>query len=231
MRLQRDSLPARTSGPLVVYLNHPSWWDPIACSVLIAKCFAEREHWGLIEAAELRRYRFFARLGFLGIDTQDRRNVYQLKAIVRALREQPLATLWLTPEGEFTDPRRRPLSLRPGIGLLARWMPEATFVPLAIEYPFWQERCPELLMRFGQPWCPANEPLRSASHYTDEFRRRLTTEVDALQQLAVSRDDEAFDTLVNGRNGINLPYDLWRRFQAYLSGRNVALEHGSRSDP
>ena len=59
--------------------------------------------------------------------------------------------LWITAEGSFTDARTRPVRLRPGLAHLARRVPGATIVPLALEYPFWDERTPEALCRFGTP--------------------------------------------------------------------------------
>ena len=229
VRLARGTVPPAGDRPCVFYLNHPSWWDPMICSVLVARCFDEREHWGFIEAGELERYRFFSKLGFIGLDTRSRRSTWRLKAVANALRDLPGATLWLTPEGEFTDPRQRPLQLRPGLGLLARWMPEASFVPVAVEYPFWQERCPEALIRFGTPWRPADDATLSVSDYTAEFERRLTVELDALQQLSIGRRADAFELLVTGSAGVNLPYDLWRRLRARFTGRDTTLEHGARS--
>ena len=46
-------------------------------------------------------------------------------------------------------PATRPVRLRPGLAHLARRVPGATIVPLALEYPFWDERTPEALCRFG----------------------------------------------------------------------------------
>jgi len=60
-------LPARLDGPLVVVLNHPSWWDPLIAFIL-SGLMPDRVHWGPIDAAALRRYRFLGRAGLFGIE-------------------------------------------------------------------------------------------------------------------------------------------------------------------
>ncbi len=57
--------------------------------------------------------------------------------------------LWITAEGAFTDHRARPVALRPGLAHLARQVPGAVILPLALDYTFWNESRPEALLRFG----------------------------------------------------------------------------------
>jgi len=37
-------------APAIVYLNHPSWWDPMTCLVLAGARFAHRRHYAPIDA-------------------------------------------------------------------------------------------------------------------------------------------------------------------------------------
>src|SRR5207253_10605254 len=58
----------------------------------------------------------------------------------------PYTTLfrsWIAAEGQLTDPRVRPLRLRSGVGHLAARVRQAVLLPLALEYPFWEERTPD----------------------------------------------------------------------------------------
>ncbi len=87
-------------------------------------------------------------------------------AAARAILARPGAVLWITAQGRFQDVRVRPLGLRPGVARLAELAPDALFVPLALEYAFWEERGAEAFAAFGPPltgaaWPPC--PGRSAS--------------------------------------------------------------------
>ena len=53
--------------------------------------------------------------------------------------------------GRFCDVRERPVPIMPGLTRLPELAPEAVFLPLALEYPFWSEKRPEALACFGEP--------------------------------------------------------------------------------
>ena len=64
IRLARPGVPAVTDGqPLVIYTNHPSWWDAALVPVLMARLFPSRRSFAPIDAVALRRYGFMRRLG------------------------------------------------------------------------------------------------------------------------------------------------------------------------
>src|SRR5262245_38368200 len=58
VRLARSGQALDPGGPLVVVLNHPSWWDPLV-GLLLTQLFSTRAHYGPIESAALAKYRFF----------------------------------------------------------------------------------------------------------------------------------------------------------------------------
>ena len=63
VRLSRSGRPAPVpDGPLIVVLNHPSWWDPLV-GLVLTELFPDRAHFAPMDADALRRYRIFERLG------------------------------------------------------------------------------------------------------------------------------------------------------------------------
>jgi 1-acyl-sn-glycerol-3-phosphate acyltransferase len=227
VRLSRAGRPpALSDAPLIVVLNHPSWWDPLVCLLLARQFFPERSHFAPIEADALARYRVFARLGFFGIEAGTRRGAATFLDVGRAVLGQPRACLWVTAEGRFTDPRQRPVRLKPGVGHLARSLEAGAVLPLALEYPFWEERCPEALARFGEVVWVETGKARRAPAWTELLEQRLGAAVDGLAAEACRRDREAFEVLLRGRAGIGGVYDLWRRLRARLHGEQFRREHG-----
>jgi len=223
VRMLRDAPPQHDDAdgrPLVVYLNHPSWWDPMTCLILAHHFWPRRRHYAPIDAAALRRYPFFAKLGFFGVEQEDtRRGGLAFLRTAREILRDPAAALWVTAQGQFTDTRARPIRLGPGLARLAAHVPGATILPLAIEYPFWSEKHPEALTAFGVPVDPA--ATESA------FERELERAADRLAVAAQARDSAAFETILGGRAGVTLPYDLWRRARALFAGRRYQSEHGT----
>src|SRR4051812_40628853 len=55
--------------PLISYLNHPSWWDPLICIQLARELFPERRHYGPIDTSTAGQYRSFARMGFFEVES------------------------------------------------------------------------------------------------------------------------------------------------------------------
>lgn len=225
-RAGRPDAEALRGRPLIVYLNHPSWWDPLAGLVLARRIFPRRRHFVPIDAAGLAKYRFFAKLGFFGIEPGTARGARRFLEVSQAVLTQPETVLWITAGGRFADPRERPVRLRPGLGALLRRLDRATVLPLALEYPFWEERCPEALARFGDILIVRGDE-RSAAGWTALLEDRLAAVQDALAADALARDPERFEVLLGGRAGVGGVYDLWRRWRARLHGETFRPEHGA----
>lgn len=222
--------------PLLIYLNHPSWWDPMAALVLTAKYFRGRPGYGPIDAAGLQRYRFMEKLGFFGIKMDSRAGAARFLRVGRTVLTTPGQTLWVTAEGHFTDPRKRPVVLRPGIAHLARKLPAAGgklpgwagagagAVPLAIEYGYGQEKLPEMRLAFGAE-IPLGDASRSVEYWNALLEARLTETMDRLAAASMAADDAAFATIGRGRRGVGGVYDGWRWTRARLKGQRFDPGH------
>jgi 1-acyl-sn-glycerol-3-phosphate acyltransferase len=219
--------PAVDERPVVVYLNHPSWWDPLICLLLVRRFWPDRKHYAPIDAVAIRRYRFFQRLGFFGVEQNNAAGSLAFLRTARAILEQPAAMLWLTAQGQFTDVRRRPISLRPGLGHLLRHVGRALVVPLAVEYCFWDERHPEALAAFGEPIEITSEHSRRPSEWTALLEQHLEQAANLLAAGATSRDPANFVMLHSGTAGVSFVYDAWLRAKALATGRPYHREHGA----
>ncbi len=225
VRLSRTGMPPALDGrPLIVVLNHPSWWDPLMGMVL-AELFTGYKHYVPIDAAALRQYRLFEPLGFFGIEVGTAAGARAFLRTSQAILSHPNQALWVTAQGKFTDPRARPVELRPGVAHLAHRLDDAVLLPLAIEYPFWQERYPEALAHFGSPIVIERGQSRSVEEWMRRIQSGLTEALDSLALAAQSQDEARFETLVGGSVGVGGVYDGWRRLKAWLSGKRFARGH------
>ena len=100
-------------------------------------------------------------------------------------------------------------------------------VPLAIEYVFWNESRPELLLRVGTPL--AGAPGLRAADWTIRLETALTETMDALATDARAREPARFARLLLGRAGVGGPYDAWRRLRARLAGQDFSASHGEEA--
>ena len=226
LRILRRTLPPTASArSLVIYLNHASWWDPLVCLRLSQQWFADRASFGPIDAAMLGKYGFFKHLGFYGIEQNSPRGARQFLRTTRAILASSRNIVWLTPQGRFMDVRERPLRLQPGLAVLPSLAPDAMFVPLAIEYAFWTEPRPEILVSFGEPLVPREEVPQSAAGWARRFTDALETTQDELAARSCRRDASEWLVLDNGESGVSAIYDAWRRLRAKMRGEKFTPEH------
>ena len=224
VRIARDGMPQVPSGrPLILYCNHPSWWDPATLLLLQAKLFPGRQGYGPIDAKALGQYGLLARMGVFGVPLDDKTGPAIFLRTSLAVLRLPRGILVVTAEGRFTDPRTRPISLRPGLAHVARLVPDALILPLALEYPFWNESKPEALLRFGAP--VQAPPGGDIAAWTRALESALTDTMDALAAQSVTRQPGLFHTLQGGGAGVGGIYDLWRRLRAAMAGRRFDPSH------
>jgi 1-acyl-sn-glycerol-3-phosphate acyltransferase len=208
--LSRASLDSLEGWPLLICLNHPSWWDPLLALCLSQRFFRKRHHYAPIAAEGLAKYRFFQRLGFFGIDPQSRAGASRFLQIGQAICECPDCALWVTVQGRFTDARIRPVRIQAGVGHLAHRCGRLAVLPLALEYTFWNERAPEAFACFGEPIWISNGPEKTAAEWTEIFASALEKTEDLLANHVEVREANAFQPLLTGISGMGGIYDLWQ---------------------
>jgi 1-acyl-sn-glycerol-3-phosphate acyltransferase len=224
-RILRSGLPPRDlARPLVIFLNHASWWDPLVCILLARQFLPDRTSFAPIDAAMSARYHFFRHLGFFPIEQKAPRGALAFVRKAHAVLASPDHALWLTPQGRFVDVRERPLRFQNGLGALAAREPDAAFAPLAIEYAFWAEPRPEILCTFGNPIVPHNA-RRDASEWTSFFTEALETLQNDLSARSCRRETTDWLTLNRGRSDVSGVYDAWRWARARLRGEPFTAEH------
>lgn len=217
--------PLNLASPLVIYLNHAAWWDPLICLRLAQTYFTHADSYAPIDAAALQRYAFFKRLGFYGVAPHSTCGALTFLRTTGALLNATRNIVWLTPQGRFMDVRERPLRLQPGIGELAAQMGHATFIPLAIEYSFWTEPRPEVLISFGEPIVPQQELPRNAREWAQYLGNALEETQDELAARSCRRDAAEWRLLDRGTSGVNAVYNTWSRVRARVTGRNFTADH------
>lgn len=224
--MQRGHVLSGAAGPLIVYANHSSWWDPMVSILLAQRMLPARKHYAPMDAAALARYPILRRLGIFPVEMSSARGAAHFLRTSQAILAAG-GVLWITPQGRFADVRS-PLDFKPGLGALAARIPELTLLPLAIEYTFWDERLPEALLRCGEPLRVL--PGSTTEQATEILRAALAATMLELKAAAAARDPALFTPLLRGARGTGGVYGLMRRLRAWLTRRPLALDHTQRED-
>jgi 1-acyl-sn-glycerol-3-phosphate acyltransferase len=214
---QRPDLATLRGRPLIIYLNHPTWWDPLICLQLAREIFPDRRHYGPIDTGTAGVSRMFTRIGFFEVEAGSARGARRFLTLSQELLGQPDAALWVPAEGRFGDPRERPVRLRSGIGSLAARVRQAVLLPLALEAPFWEAQLPEVLIRFGEE-LPAGDADLRAGDWTEVLEDRLQSALAALAAESIARDPARFDVLLAGTAETGGLAAAWRRFLGSFKG-------------
>jgi len=212
--------------PVVLYGNHPSWWDPIVGLVIWRKLLRRRISYAPIDAKMLEKYAFFKRLGYFGVDKHSLAGVRRFLEISNSLLESPDTLLLFTPQGRFVDVRESNAKFEPGLSHLAARSSNAVFVPMAIEFTHWEERRPEILVRFGEPLEPAGR--RNPKELNSILEARLAAAAHRLATASIHREVDAFQNLLTGSTGTNVVYDTWRRLKSVLKRQSFTPAHGTK---
>ncbi len=211
-RESRQNAEFSDGRPIVAYANHAAWWDPLVALTAQAHFLPNHVAYAPIDAEMLRRYGIFRRLGFFGVDRQSRAGgAIQFLRQSQAILRRPRTILLVTPQGRMADARERPVKLERGIAHLAKRVPEAWFVPLALEYAFWEESRPEALLHVGQRL--KFEPNLPVAGISEKLSHELESAQNRLAQLSIGRLNGEFETLVDGSFGVGGIYGAWRRWR------------------
>lgn len=215
-------------GPAIIALNHSSWWDPLVCVLLGSIETPSRTHAAPMDVEQLRRFRFMRKIGIFGVAPDDPRSLPRMtRHVLKRFASEPRCTLWITPQGEFRDVRDE-IALRPGAGAIAARASEERDIPvlaLAIEYTFWEDKRPEVLLRLVRVPPPDLDAKATRGErieaWTSEIERTMRDNQSALAQIVMERDPRPFDIVLGGKEGANHPlYDLWLK----LRGRHGRIK-------
>ena len=215
---------AKVCGPLIVYANHSSWWDPMVSVLLAETLFPGRKHYAPMDSAALAKYPILRKLGIFPVEMNSPKGAAQFLRMSQTILAEG-GVLWITPQGRFADPRE-PLEFKPGMGALAIRVPGLTLLPMAIEYTFWDERLPETFLRFGTPLQLPTEANADAA--TRMLQDALACVMKELETSVLDRNAEAFSVLLQGGRGTGGFYALGRKLRALFTRKELTLDHTER---
>jgi 1-acyl-sn-glycerol-3-phosphate acyltransferase len=183
--------------PLVFFMNHPCWWDPLLGLLLAGTCFPERTHYGAMDAHALEQYGIFKKLGFFGVERGTTRGAVAFLKMAEQIVSTPHTALWITPHGRYADPRERPVTFLAGTSHVLSRLPRGYVIPIALEYVFWDQRLPYAVAEFGTPLSLADGAQQSPAVWDERLSTAMETAQNSLAQRVMARDPAVFDGMGN----------------------------------
>jgi len=201
-------LPDPRGGPLILYLNHASWWDGYLMYVIHRVVLRGRfDAHLLMEEKQLRAYRFFSWSGAFSVNRNDPEDARRSQAYAAALLRggtRPRA-LFIFPQGRIVPNDRRPLVTFPGIARIIAQAGAVNLCPVALRYELLGRQYPQAYIRIGPQHRAATPDDPDAT--LREITWRLTAACDALRDDVLEQRLERFRPLLRGRRGIDEQFD------------------------
>jgi len=197
-----------SGGPLIAYLNHPSWWDGYAAMLLDRGLLrGAYTSFVMMDEAQLARYRFFRWCGAFSVDRRSpRSSLASVEYATRLLAGRPDRALWIFPQGELQPDDRAPIALYPGAARIALGA-AATMLPAAVRLEFGRAQRPEMFLRVG----PAHPVVGTTpAAVTADLTARLARAVEELREDVRRGDRQGYAVLLRGRAGIDRRWDALR---------------------
>ncbi|MCS6900865.1 MAG: lysophospholipid acyltransferase family protein [Myxococcales bacterium] len=175
-------LETAVQAPLLWIGNHTSWWDPLVAYHLSRSFFRLDGH-AMMDAKNLRKLPFFARIGAFGVDLDDPADGARGLRYAARLLNAPRRMVLIFPQGTERPITERPLRFQPGSGELSRLASRCRVIPFALRYDLAEEELPRALVRFGPPLPPLQGREKQSSEHLREIHEAAVTELlDTMDQ-------------------------------------------------
>ncbi len=211
---------AAAKGPVLVVSNHTSWWDPLVVIYLSSRVL-RTDGYALMDATNLARLPFFARVGGFGVDLTSAPDGARAIRYGASLLDKPGRVVWIFPQGRERPVTERPLAFVGGAAALARVAKSAACIPVAFRYEFGASEKPELLIAVGEPISYDRDIARA----TASQEAAVGAELARLERAAhgQSWDADGFEVILRERRGVGHTLGMWaERALAWLTRPGTA---------
>ncbi|WP_373045848.1 lysophospholipid acyltransferase family protein [Vulgatibacter sp.] len=183
---------AAAAGSLLAVSNHTAWWDPLAALVL-NEAATKLDGYALMDAKNLRRLPFFARIGGFGADLDRPGDAAAALRYGAKLLREPGRLVWVFPQGRERPISERPLGFASGAAAMAR-LAQVRTLPVALRYEFGEAEKPELRIAVGAPI----DPLPSVDLLASRQERAVVELLDGIDLDLRAGSVEGWETLLEG---------------------------------
>jgi len=157
--------------PLIIFSNHSSWWDGLVILELLSNF--KLENYVMMEEKQLRKLRFFRRLGAFSIVRENPREAFKsIEYSVKILSERKNRVLLIFPQGEIFHNDASPMRFFNGLSKIIEESGDCLVCPVALRYEFLGNYKPEIFIAVGEP--------KRFSSVDKIARKKITRELEAI---------------------------------------------------
>ena len=204
--------------PVVFYANHACWWDGFWSQLCTEEFFHQNLHI-IIEYQQLRKHRFFTRIGAFSLDRSRPRSalstIHYAAELLTAKSERQ-NSLWIFPQGKIESVDKRPLFFFKGtasiVSRVLDTIPGVYLVSVVSRIEYLDEQKPELILSFREPLLVTPTEFPGQNALTAYMQRMTETHLDELKEMIINRTLDDARIIVLGTLSINKRIEAIRRF-------------------
>ncbi|MCX6139536.1 MAG: lysophospholipid acyltransferase family protein, partial [Candidatus Kapabacteria bacterium] len=144
---------------------------------------------GMMEYKQLKKYRFFARIGMFSIVREDARSAIRSLDYAVSRLQGTNRFLWMFPQGTLIH-QDLPIVAEPGIGILVRKLGRVRILPLSIRYEMLRHKLPTCWARIGEPVILEWGSSSTAKDISESVADALTL-VSSLNRIKAQNEDHS----------------------------------------
>jgi len=191
--------------PLLIVPNHSTWWDGFFLYILNRTLLKRKLHLMMLEE-QLRKYRFFSRIGAFGIEPGLPRKTYEALKYSAAVLQDPANALCVFPQGVLRAYAIRPLQYQRGVGLILKlYGGEVNLMPLGMRCEFLIDQRPEAFFMADRIYRVDRDSFQGVAWLEQREQALLDRLTRAILGGAKDR------VIVQGREPINARWDAFKR--------------------
>ncbi|MEI8032168.1 MAG: lysophospholipid acyltransferase family protein [Chlorobiaceae bacterium] len=204
--------------PVVFFANHAYWWDGFWAPLCTEEFFDQYLHI-IIEYQQLRKHRFFTRIGAFSLDRSRPRTLPETVRYAAELLTTPSDrqnALWIFPQGRIEHVDKRPLRFYKGtasiIAKVLEKAPRVHLVSVVSRIDYLEEQKPELFLSFKEPITLSLSDFPGAEELTLMMQRVTETHLDELSARIMSQELDLARIIIRGTASVNRKAEALRRF-------------------
>ena len=204
--------------PVLFYANHACWWDGFWSQLCTEQFFHQNLHI-IIEFKQLKKHRFFTRIGAFSLDRSRPRSamgtIHYAAELLTAESDRQNA-LWIFPQGRIEHVDKRPLFFFKGtasiVSRVFETIPRIYLVSVVSRIEYLEEQKPELFLSFREPLLVTPTEFQSSDALTAYMQRMTETHLDELKEKIINRAFEDAQIIIRGTLSINRKVEAIRAF-------------------
>lgn len=184
------------SLPLIIFLNHSSWWDGLIAFEISHNL--KLESFIMMDEKQLKKLFLFRLLGAFSINKENPRQARNsLEYAVKILKKNNRHVLWIFPQGEILPNDKRPIYFYNGLSkIVQKFGTKIQMLPIAIRYEFTGNFKPEIFVKIGEIELFSVDNNFSGKKLTEKLSLELTKVLDSLKTEIVTQNFNNFENLI-----------------------------------